>query len=284
MKEEVVENMHITVIISVYKDNEALELILDSLNTQSYLDFDILVSEDCQSDEIKSFLVGYQSHKQISHISQKDEGWKKNIALNNAIRNAKGDYFIFLDGDILPYKNFVENHMKLATEKRFLSGRRVEVGPFFSSLIRKRVLSYRLLEKLYLFFYLFLSIDKGRHLEEGIYLGIDTFLEKKINSKKKKRMMLVGCNFSCWKKDIELINGFDEDYASPSVGEDVDLSWRFNHFGITYKSVRYIANTFHLYHTRNWGDALEKNDKIMQEKIHKEEFRCKNGLIKENEK
>lgn len=275
--------MNITVIISVYKDVEALKLVLDALNTQSYSDFDILISEDCQSDEMKTFLEAYKSKISISHISQKDEGWKKNIALNNAIRESKGDYLIFLDGDIVPYKNFVENHRLMAEENRFLSGRRAEIGPFFTTLIRKRILSYRLLEKLYLFFYLFLAIDRGKHLEEGLYLGIDTYLEKKLNGKKKKKMMLVGCNFSCWKKDLELINGFDEDYKGPSVGEDVDLAWRFNHFGITYKSVRYIANTFHLYHGRNWGGAWEENHKIMKQKKEEKAFRCKNGLVKENE-
>ena len=273
--------MDITVIISVYKDVEALKLVLDSLNTQTYSGFDILISEDCQSDEMKTFLEAYKSHINITHISQKDDGWRKNIALNNAIRDSKGDYLIFLDGDIVPYKNFVENHMKLAEENRFLSGRRAEIGPFFTYLIRKRILSYRLLEKLYLFFYLFLAIDRGKHLEEGLYLGIDTYLEKKLNGKKKKKMMLVGCNFSCWKKDLELINGFDEDYMGPSVGEDVDLAWRFNHFGITYKSVRYIANTFHLYHGRSWGDAWEENHKIMKQKKEAQAFKCKNGLVKE---
>jgi len=82
-------------------------------------------------------------------------------------------------------------------------------------------------------------------------------------------------------KNLELINGFDEDYNSPSVGEDVDLAWRFNNFGITYKSVRYIANTMHLYHTRNWGNALKENDAKMKEKMNAQQFRCKNGLIKE---
>ena len=64
--------MNITVIISVYKDVEALKLVLDSLTTQSYLDFDVLVSEDCQSDEMKTFLETYKSKISISHISQKD--------------------------------------------------------------------------------------------------------------------------------------------------------------------------------------------------------------------
>jgi len=274
--------MNVTVIVSVYKDTEALELILESLFSQTYKNFDILISEDGESKEMKDFMSKYVDYNNITHISQVDDGWRKNIALNNAVRTAKGEYLIFLDGDILPYKTFIQHHVNLAEKNRFLSGRRVELGPMFSKLIRKKILPYRLVEKLYIFFYPFLALDKGRHLEEGIYLKPGSKFEQKVNSKKKKKMMLVGCNFSCWKKDLETINGFDEDYKSPSVGEDVDLSWRLNHFGVTYKSVRYIANTFHLYHTRSWGEAPEENDKMMRTKIEQKLYRCKNGLIKEN--
>jgi glycosyltransferase involved in cell wall biosynthesis len=272
--------MTITVIISVYKDVEALELILESLSKQTYQDFDVLISEDCQSQEMTTFLQNYKTELQIKHISQEDKGWRKNIALNNALRSANGEYLIFLDGDIVPYSNFVEMHVQHIEVNKFLSGRRTELGPFFSNLIRKKKLSYRFVEKFYLLLFPFLLLDKARHAEEGIFLKPGSYLEKKINGKKKKKMMLVGCNFSCFKSDLERINGFDEDYNSPSVGEDVDLAWRLNHFGITSKSVRYIANTMHLYHTRNWGNALKENDGKMQSKMQKQEYICLNGLKK----
>lgn len=272
--------MTITVIISVYKDVESLELILESLSTQTYKKFDVLVSEDCQSQEMKNFLQTYKTDLTIKHISQEDKGWRKNIALNNAIRSANGEYLIFLDGDIIPYSNFIEMHVQHIEANRFLSGRRTELGPFFSNLIRKKKLSYRFVENFYLLLFPFLIIDKTRHAEEGIFLKPGSYLEKKINGKKKKNMMLVGCNFSCFKTDLEKINGFDEDYDSPSVGEDVDLAWRLNHFGVTYKSVRYIANTMHLYHTRSWGDALKENDAKMKRKMGKKEYVCLNGLKK----
>lgn len=274
--------MTVTVIISVYKDIEALKLILDSLKAQTYKDFDILVSEDCQTIQMKDFLLSYD--KSIKHISQIDDGWRKNIALNNAVRNSKGEYLIFLDGDIVPYKNFIKSHVHLSEKNKFLSGRRTELGPFFSKLIREEKLSYRILETFYLFFFLFLVIDKARHAEEGITFNMNGYLAKKLILRKKKKMMLVGCNFSCYKKDLELINGFDEDFKSPSIGEDVDLAWRFNHFGIYSKSVRYIANTIHLYHSRSWGDSLKENAALMHAKIKKEEYSCLNGLIKKEKK
>ncbi len=272
------DNITISVIVSVYKDTEALDLILKSLLNQTIDDFEIIISEDCESIEMQTYLKKYKDNKKITHLSQKDNGWQKNIALNKAVRHAKGDYLIFIDGDIIPYRDFVEKHKQNITHSRILCGKRVELGNFFSKLIRKGYLSTYIIEKLYWLFLPFLALDKARHIEEGLKLKKDSSLEKRLN---KKRPMIIGCNFSCFKKDLEFINGFDEDYTTPSVGEDIDLTWRFQHFGIDSKSVRYLANTFHLYHPRTWNkQTVDNNNKIMKQKWDNEEFICYNGLIK----
>ncbi|WP_320034589.1 glycosyltransferase [Halarcobacter sp.] len=272
------DNITISVIVSVYKDTEALDLILHSLLNQTIDDFEIIISEDCQSTEMQTYLEKYKDNKRITHLYQEDKGWQKNIALNKAVRQAKGEYLIFIDGDIIPYRDFVEKHKQNITHSRILCGKRVELGSFFSKLIRKGYLSTYIVEKLYWLFLPFFALDKARHIEEGLKLKKDSSLEKKLN---KKRPMIIGCNFSCFKKDLEFINGFDEDYTSPSVGEDIDLTWRFQHFDIDSKSVRYLANTFHLYHPRTWNkQAVDNNNKIMKQKWDNEEFICYNGLIK----
>ncbi|XOB61343.1 glycosyltransferase [Campylobacterota bacterium DY0563] len=272
------DNITISVIVSVYKDTEALDLILHSLLNQTIDDFEIIISEDCQSTEMQTYLEKYKDNKRITHLSQEDKGWQKNIALNKAVRQAKGEYLIFIDGDIIPYRDFVEKHKQNITHSRILCGKRVELGSFFSKLIRKGYLSTYIVEKLYWLFLPFFALDKARHIEEGLKLKKDSSLEKKLN---KKRPMIIGCNFSCFKKDLEFINGFDEDYTSPSVGEDIDLTWRFQHFDIDSKSVRYLANTFHLYHPRTWNkQTVDNNNKIMKQKWDNEEFICYNGLIK----
>jgi glycosyltransferase involved in cell wall biosynthesis len=72
-----------TVIISVYKDTESLALILKSIANQSLTPFEILVSEDGNSEEMKTFLT---QHKNVKHTFQEDNGWQKNKALNNAVK------------------------------------------------------------------------------------------------------------------------------------------------------------------------------------------------------
>jgi len=90
---------------------------------------------------------------------------------------------------------------------------------------------------------------------------------------------LKGCNMSFSKKAIYAINGFDEDYILPAIGEDFDLTWRFQAAGYHYKSVRNLAVQYHLYHPENWVDTVE-NMKICSRNQQENKFVCKNGLEK----
>ena len=80
---------------------------------------------------------------------------------------------------------------------------------------------------------------------------------------------------------IEKINGFDEDYILPAIGEDIDLTWRFRRAGFGLKSVRNFAVQYHLHHKENWTDQ-SINEKLMTEKMSRNEFVCRNGLVKLN--
>lgn len=44
------------------------------------------------------------------------------------------------------------------------------------------------------------------------------------------------------------INGFDERYEAPSVGEDSDVQFRLELIGVEIKSLNNIAVQYHLYH------------------------------------
>ena len=59
---------------------------------------------------------------------------------------------------------------------------------------------------------------------------------------------LLGCNFSLYKQDLIAVNGFDERYEQPSVGEDSDVEFRLGLMGIRVKSMNYMAVQYHLFH------------------------------------
>ena len=122
--------------------------------------------------------------------------------------------------------------------------------------------------------------DKVRHYEDGIYIQPNGYLYNNFVQKKHINY-LIGCNFSCYKEDVESINGFNEDYKLPAIGEDVDINWRFRANGTEVISVRNIANVYHLYHKKGFGsNEGEINNKILKANFDVNRYVCLNGLKK----
>ncbi|RXK12263.1 glycosyl transferase family 2 [Halarcobacter mediterraneus] len=273
--------MKCTIIISVYKDVDSLELILESLSNQTFLPNEVLISEDGNSEEMLTYIQEAKKKFkifEITHSFQEDIGWRKNIALNKAIMSSKYEYLIFIDGDCVPFDDFVENHIKQASKKIVLAGKRVELGEKVTKSIKERKLSVSKLTNKYWFYLPKLIKDKTRHLEDIFHISYNSslsfFIDKKVN-------YIIGCNWSCFKEDILTINGFDETYTLPSVGEDVDLGWRFRGLGIELKSCRFNANLVHLYHKKRFDSSQGIiNNAILKKNFDANKFFCDNGIIK----
>lgn len=267
-----------SLIISVYKNVEFLKAVLDSLRNQSETNFEIIIAEDGESDEVKNFIANYDFINSWQHLTQKDLGWRKNQAMNQAIRSANADWLIFVDGDCVLHRNFIEMHLRYANENLILAGKRVKLD---KNLSQKLLDNSSFLGDIQKTLLCKLILKKGqiKFLEEGLFISPDGFFG--FIPKNRKLNRLKGCNMSFSKTAITAINGFDEDYILPAIGEDIDLSWRFKAAGYTHKSVRNLAVQYHLFHKENWVSQTE-NIKIMKNKIKLNEFVCKNGLIKKD--
>lgn len=265
-----------SVIISVYDNIRFLKLVLDSLQLQTEKDFEIIISEDGKSDAMRNFVKDYRFSNDYQHLTQEDRGWQKNKALNNAVRNAKADWLIFIDGDCVLHPRFVEMHLRYADENRILAGKRVKLDKEISGYLENNF--PEAIRKVQQIFLKKLIFNKGEigFVEESIFISPDGVLG--FIPKLRKANRLIGCNMSFSKKAIYAINGFDEDYKLPAVGEDTDLFWRFQAAGFQMKSVRNLAVQYHLYHKENWNDNTE-NKARMLENQQANMFYCKNGII-----
>jgi len=270
-----------TVIISVYKNTDALRIVIQSLLDQTVLPGEIIISEDGNSEVMKNFVSNLDIKDiKVIHLTCQDLGWRKNAALNKSIINASNEYLIFIDGDVVPHDRFIEGHLFWSKHKRVCAGKRAEIGENISKLVLSKKITIKELTNNYLFWTIKLHRDKVRHYEDGIYVEPDGFLFKYFISKK-HISYIIGCNFSCYKEDIISINGFDEDYVHPSIGEDVDINWRFRASGIEVVSVRNIANVYHLWHKKGFGaDEGKINNKILKNTIVHNKFICSNGIKK----
>jgi glycosyltransferase involved in cell wall biosynthesis len=270
----------LTIIVSVYKDTEALGLILDSLANQTIDPDQIIISEDGDSNEMREF-IAIQKNRfyNLIHLTQPDNGWQKNRALNRAITCSSGEHLVFIDGDCIPYPEFIEEHLKLSQPNTVLCGRRSEPGQNFSSLLRTAKMSLKDYEKNYLWNFFALKRDNVKHYEEGIYLGSHHPLFHLIHHFARQNSHIVGCNFSCHKSDMIRINGFDEDFTMPTTGEDSDIERRMRLLNIQMKSCRNAANMVHLDHPRSFSpETSAKTLELMQSKGNNPY--CVNGLDK----
>lgn len=272
--------MKVSIVAAVYKDIGALKLIVESLERQTYKNFELIVAEDDNSDGVKKFIKTVDKIE-IKHVCQEDLGIRKARAQNNAIAESSGDYIIFIDGDCVPISTFIEGHITLSEQKHILSGRRVELGPSISSRLREQSLSLLTLEKKMFWYYPFIRLDGGHRAEEGFYFKPDGIIYKNILRRLNRNINLLGCNFSCYKDDIMAINGFDESYEGTAISDDTDLQWRFAGYGLKFKSCRNVANVFHLYHTSEHRIVdCTKELKLMLQRKGRGEFYCEKGLDK----
>jgi len=87
-----------TVIIPAYNSESSIEKCLDSLATQTYSHFEVIVVNDGSTDKTeeicKKFIARYSF---IRTINQRNKGVSE--ARNSGLAAAKGDYIVFVDSD-----------------------------------------------------------------------------------------------------------------------------------------------------------------------------------------
>jgi len=109
-------NPKISVIIPAYNIAGYIKKCLDSVLTQSFNDFEIIIIDDGSADATGDIADGYAAReKRVAVVHKKNGG--VSAARNDGIELASGDYFLFYDGDdfIEPYA--LEELYRLIREK-----------------------------------------------------------------------------------------------------------------------------------------------------------------------
>lgn len=259
---------YLSLIIAVYKRIDFLDLVLASVARQHDVDFEVIIAEDDESPQVSEFIDGCRKQYDfpIRHISQPDDGFRKNRILNAAIKIAQAPFLVFIDGDCILHKDFLYHYARMAQPGTCLFGRRAMLGPQTS----KRLLESHNLNRLS--FFKLLGTDSKR-LEYALYLPFLTpFLKPK---------RIVGSNFCISKKAMVAINGFDEDYTRPFFGEDTDVWRRLLINGIKMCSTKFVNLQYHLNHSKKQPrEDWRHNEDMYRQKKLEGRMQCKNGLEK----
>jgi glycosyltransferase involved in cell wall biosynthesis len=103
----------VSVIIPVYNGEKTICRCVDSVLSQTWTNIEIIIVNDGSTDGTCDILASkYSNDNRIQFISQNQSG--SPVARNKGIKNAKGNYFQFLDSDDYLCNNKIKNQIELA--------------------------------------------------------------------------------------------------------------------------------------------------------------------------
>jgi len=235
-----------SIIVAFYNNIRYLKLVLAGFSRQSDRDFELIIADDGSRADVVEEIgkLSGSSPFAIRHLWHEDQGWRKNIILNRAVMSAESDYLVFIDADCIPHRHFVREHQRNREVRRILSGRRVNLSAGITEQLTPDMVRAGFLEARTISWLMQGLRGDVTHAEKGLYVPFLTPLLTR------KNRGLLGCNFSMHRDDLLSINGFDERYLAPTVGEDTEIEYRAGLAGIGIKSVRNLAIQYHLYHPK----------------------------------
>lgn len=112
----------VSIIIPCYNGTLYIKQTLDSILSQSFINFNVIIIDDGSTDDLKSILTQYKDER-ISYIYQNNKG--VSTARNKGIELANGEYLIFFDADDLMTDDFISSrvtYLQQHSHINFVSG------------------------------------------------------------------------------------------------------------------------------------------------------------------
>lgn len=108
--------MFISIIIPVYNAEPFLDKTIQSILSQTYKNFQLILIDDGSKDNSLQICYRYQREdSRILVLSQENAG--SSAARNYGLIKATGDYIMFVDADDCIEENMLEELVKIAKEK-----------------------------------------------------------------------------------------------------------------------------------------------------------------------
>jgi glycosyltransferase involved in cell wall biosynthesis len=263
----------ISVIVTTYNREDALEAVLSALSGQTDREFEVVVADDGSRPTTAALIERWKGRLGVplSHAWQADRGFRAAEIRNRALLAARGDYCIFLDGDCIARADFVATHRRLAERGWFVTGNRVLLSrELTAAVLREGVLpqTWNLAQWINrraqggvnrLAAVLRLPLGPLRKLRPGQWLGARS------------------CNLAVWRSDLELVDGFDASFRGWGR-EDSDLLIRLLHSGVRRKDGRFATGVIHLWHEEEDRSQLDANDARLDAVQRSDRVRAQAGM------
>jgi glycosyltransferase involved in cell wall biosynthesis len=234
----------LSVLLSTYERPRELAALLRALADQSDREFQLVITDDGSGPEIRDIVERWRGvfGESLVHVWQPDEGYRLGLVRNRGALAARGDYLVFLDGDCIPRRRFVEAMRRAAIPGWFVAGRRLELGGDLSA----RVLDEHVPVQRW-------SLRRFALRKRGV-IGLSA-----LTARDRRRVGRTGVPefephanaygflLGLARADFERANGFDARFVGWGE-EDVDLAARLRRLGLRCGHAGPQATVLHLWH------------------------------------
>lgn len=263
-----------SVIVIVYNKSELLKKCLISLNNQSLLPNEVIITDDGSEENILESLneILPSLNFKVKYIKQKHKGFRAAKARNNAIRITSNEKIIFFDQDIISTRKYVETFINNLTTTNFIVSYPIRLTQLQSDLINEDVIRN--------FNYLnILTVRQKLKIKQQFIEDKYAYWMKKIKLIGKGPKLRAGV-FAIYRKNLIEVNGFDENYTEGG-GEDDDLGNRLYANNVIGQNPFWKDYPLHLFHSSNYNKEKKLNDEYLKKRkleVKQGKIKCKHGL------
>ena len=264
----------ISLIVTTYNRSDALLAVLRALQLQRDRGFEVIVADDGSTAEhvqrLQAAAPGLDLD--LTHAWQADVGFTAAAALNLGVRQALGDYLVFLDGDCLPLPDFVARHRGLARPGCLVNGSRVLLSPELSAQALRQGLQ---LPAMPWGWWLRQRLRGGCNKWAGLRLRWPAALRRARPQFRWKGIR--SCNLGTWLSDYQAVDGFDEVFDGWGH-EDADLVLRLQRHGCARIDGFWATEVLHLWHAEAARDGQGHNLERVRDRMQGSMVRAVHGL------
>lgn len=232
-------NIKFSIIVPVYNVEKYLKKCINSILNQTYKNYEIIIINDGSTDKSKKILESYKNIDNVKIINQTNKGLS--VARNIGIKNATGDYLLFVDSDDYIDNDLLENLNKNITDEEIIRFQTRTVDESYKVLKEYNempfdtmtgnealvyILNYHFIENTWLYCYNKIYIEKNNFKFDQGFIHEDFGLTPLIlaNTKSIKSINYIGYNYLI--RNNSLSNSKDINKVKKKCNDFIELGLR----------------------------------------------------------
>lgn len=235
------KNLKVSIAIPTLNRRESLKACLDSVEKQTYHNFEVIVSDGGSTDGTKEMIEAYKDKFSIKLITA-----RKGLvpALNDALKIASGEIFTRIDDDVVLHPHWLQeivNTFNLSDEIGGVTGEIIipedrvkdrDLIAFVEKMREKPNIFWEIMSKVYFGFFLEgKPFEICRFFKSGAFSLGGAYLKDSNLNELVTVDYLEPTNYSCRKILIEEAGGFDEQYVGVGEYHEPDVCFKIRKRG-----------------------------------------------------